>query len=90
MVKRIILGIGAVSLLPSLIFGAEYLFPHEIWVDNKPIVKLEEVSECIKIEACGLTMKIEPQGSISISSQEESSECIKIEACGLTMKIEPQ
>lgn len=54
-------------ILFSLLASAEDgLFPHQISINNKPVVKIERLNEPIKIEASGLKMGIDPVGSITI------------------------
>lgn len=69
--KKILCVAGAILLsLPSLSLSREALFPHQIFVDGKLMVQLEKLSEAIKIEVRELKMKMDPTGSITISSQE--------------------
>ena len=47
------------------------LFPHQILVNDKSVVKLEELNEPIKIEVLGLAIGIDPAGSMTISSPKD-------------------
>lgn len=58
-------------LFSLLSFAEDGLFPHQIFINNKPVVKIEELNEPIKIEASGLKMEIDPIGSITILKDED-------------------
>ncbi|MBU1262762.1 hypothetical protein KJ640_07445 [bacterium] len=47
------------------------LFPHQILVNDRSVVKLEGLNEPIKIEVSGLAIGIDPAGSMTISSPKD-------------------
>ena len=58
--KKILWVIGAMLIsFPSFSLCQEALFPHRILVDDKEVVRLEELSAPKKIEVSGLRIEID-------------------------------